>query len=48
MGAMVGSLLEYSALLIGYPALLLNVFSLYALAFVTTPRGASAGQRSAG
>jgi len=38
LGAMVGGVLEYSALLFGYRALLLLVGALYALAFITGRR----------
>ncbi len=39
LGAMVGGLLEYGALVVGYRALLLVVAGLYGLAFVFRPRG---------
>jgi SAM-dependent methyltransferase len=38
LGAMVGGLLEYASLIVGYKALLIVVAGLYALAFVTRPR----------
>jgi SAM-dependent methyltransferase len=38
LGAMVGGLLEYGALVVGYRALLLVVAGLYVLAFVSRPR----------
>jgi hypothetical protein len=41
LGAMVGGLLEYGALLVGYRALLLVVAGLYSLAFVFRPREAT-------
>lgn len=41
LGAMVGGLLEYASLLVGYRALLIGVAMLYGLAFVTRP-----GQRA--
>jgi MFS family permease len=41
LGAMVGGLLEYGALVVGYRALLLVVASLYSLAFVFRPRDAT-------
>ena len=40
VGAMVGGVLEYAALITGYRALLAVVFVLYLLAFLTRPRGA--------
>jgi hypothetical protein len=40
LGAMVGGLLEYGALVVGYRALLLVVAGLYLLAFVSRPKGA--------
>jgi hypothetical protein len=42
VGAMVGGLLEYAALVTGYRALLAVVFVLYLLAFLTRPGGAEA------
>jgi len=39
LGAMVGGVFEYSALLFGYRALLLVVGGMYALAFLSGPRG---------
>jgi hypothetical protein len=41
LGAMVGGLLEYGALVVGYRALLLVVAGLYSLAFVFRPREAT-------
>ena len=41
LGAMVGGVLEYAALVTGYRALLAVVFALYLLAFLTRPRGRS-------
>jgi hypothetical protein len=41
LGAMVGGLLEYGALVVGYRALLLVVAGLYSLAFVFRPRDAT-------
>jgi hypothetical protein len=41
LGAMVGGLLEYGALVVGYRALLLLVAVLYSLAFVFRPRDAT-------
>jgi hypothetical protein len=40
VGAMVGGVLEYAALITGYRALLAVVFVLYLLAFLARPRGA--------
>jgi hypothetical protein len=39
LGAMVGGVLEYAGLVVGYRALLLVVAGLYLLAFVSRPRG---------
>jgi hypothetical protein len=41
LGAMVGGLLEYGALVVGYRALLLVVAGLYGLAFAFRPREAT-------
>jgi hypothetical protein len=41
LGAMVGGLLEYGALVVGYRGLLLAVAGLYSLAFVFRPREAT-------
>ena len=37
LGAMVGGIVEYAALVVGYRALLLVVAAAYALAFLTRP-----------
>jgi len=42
VGAMVGGVLEYAALITGYRALLAVVFVLYLLAFLARPRRAEA------
>jgi hypothetical protein len=47
LGAMVGGMLEYSSLIIGYRNLLLLVAALYGAAFLLRPRGALAGAPSA-
>ena len=41
LGAMVGGVLEYTSLIVGYRALLILVAVLYGLAFVTAPRRAN-------
>lgn len=46
LGAMVGGVLEYGALLTGYRALLIVVAVLYGLAFITSPRRAGAPTRA--
>ena len=40
LGAMVGGCLEYTALIVGYPALLVLAGALYLAAFALLPRGA--------
>ena len=47
LGAMVGGVLEYTALITGYRALLALVFVLYLLAFLTRPTRRSALPASA-
>jgi hypothetical protein len=47
LGAMVGGLLEYLALITGYQALALLVAVLYVLALAFTPRGRAAAAGSA-
>jgi SAM-dependent methyltransferase len=47
LGAMVGGVLEYLALITGYRALLLLVAGLYGLAFLTRPKGTTASAAEA-
>ena len=48
LGAMVGGMLEYLALITGYRALLLVVAGLYGLAFLTRPKVAAPVETAAG
>jgi hypothetical protein len=48
LGAMVGGVLEYSSLLIGYRALIPLIGALYALSFVVRPRARAADSRRTG